>query len=320
VDHRRRLRILTAVLVTAATFTLAAPGAAATPEATYRVTFTATWTAATHPQDYPPAPHFSGLVGGTHDATVAFWAEGEPATLGIRRMAEWGSQTELAAEVEAAIAAGSADAVVTAAVLWDVPGSVSATFTATQDHPLITLVAMIAPSPDWFVGVAGLDLLAGGDWTQELVVDLGAWDAGTDSGPTYTAPDQPTVPAVPVFAITGEPFTPGVPLGTLTFTRVDAVASVPPAPALSLRAWPNPFNPRTTIAWDAPAAGRVEVTVHDARGRRVAVLLDAERSAGPEAVVWDGRADDGLIQPAGVYFARVAASGVRALAKLTLLK
>ena len=314
-DRRPSLQILTAVLLAAAV-----PVTAATPEATYRVTLTATWTAETHPQDYPPAPHFSGLVGGTHDATVAFWSEGEPASLGIRRMAEWGSQAELAAEVEAAITAGSADSVVTGAVLWDVPGSVSTTFTASQDHPLITLVAMIAPSPDWFVGVAGLDLLAGGDWASEVAVDLGAWDAGTDSGPTYTSPDQPTVPAVPVFAIAGEPFTPGVPLGTLTFTRIDMVASVPPAQALSLRAWPNPFNPRTTIAWEAPAAGPVKVSVHDARGRRVAVLLDAERPAGPGAVVWDGKGGDGRVQPAGVYFASIAASGVRGLTKLTLLK
>jgi hypothetical protein len=317
-DRCRLPLILTIGLLAAATL-----ATAATPAATYRVTFTATWTAETHPQDYPPAPHFSGLVGGTHDAAVSFWGEGEPASLGIKRMAEWGSQAELAAEVEAAIASGAADSVVTAAVLWDVPGSLSTTFTCTLDHPLITLVAMVAPSPDWFVGVAGLDLLAGGDWAREVVVDLHPWDAGTDSGPTYTAPDQPTVPPVPVFAIDGAPFTPGVPLGTLTFTRIDMVAPVPaPAPAdgFFLRAWPNPFNPRTTIAWELPTAGRVTVAVHDARGRRVTVLLDAEQPAGLGSARWDGRADDGRILPAGVYFATVRGPGGRALTKLTLLK
>jgi len=307
-------------MIAVALFMATSPAAAATVSAHYRVTFEATWTAETHPVDYPPGPHFSGLVGGTHDGTVDFWEPGQVASLGIKRMAEWGSQAELAAEVEAAIATGSADSVVTSAVLWDVPGSVSTTFTATTGHPLITLVAMIAPSPDWFVGVDGLDLLAGGDWAGDLVVDLYAWDAGTDSGPSYTSGDQPTAPPVPIFAIEGYPFEDGVPLGTLTFTRLDQVAPVPLAPVYGLRAWPNPFNPRTTIAWDLPAPGRLAIAIHDARGRRVAVVLDEMRPSGSGSLVWDGRTDAGVALPAGVYFARASGPGGRSVRKLTLLK
>ena len=45
-------------------------------------------------------------------------------------------------------------------------------FTVTTDHPLVTLITMIAPSPDWFVGVHGESLLdAGGQWRTSHSVD-----------------------------------------------------------------------------------------------------------------------------------------------------
>ena len=66
-------RILTAVILAGLALT-ASPAIAQT--AGYTVTFHTTWTAETHPTDYPPSPHFSGLVGGTHDNTVTFWEPG----------------------------------------------------------------------------------------------------------------------------------------------------------------------------------------------------------------------------------------------------
>ena len=54
---------------------------------------------------------------------------------------------------------------------------------------------MIDPSPDWIVGVSGLELcLANGSWIEEKILNLYPWDAGTDSGSTYISPDQPTYP------------------------------------------------------------------------------------------------------------------------------
>jgi hypothetical protein len=54
---------------------------------------------------------------------------------------------------------------------------------------------MIYPSPDWFVGVSGLELCLGnGSWIEQKIINLYPVDAGTDSGPTYISPDQPTIP------------------------------------------------------------------------------------------------------------------------------
>src|SRR5438128_6112303 len=76
------------------------------------------------------------------------------------------------------------------------PGSVSLVFPQPmrRDFPLVTLVSMIAPSPDWFVGVDSLSLLADDQWVTNKVVTLYAMDAGTDSGITYESPDQVTMP------------------------------------------------------------------------------------------------------------------------------
>jgi len=285
----------------------------------YNVTFDATWSPETHPVDYPPGPHFSGLVGGTHNASVSFWNTGELASLGIKRMAEWGSQAELLDEIQTAIDAGSAQSTLTDLPLWTVPGSTGFDFELSPEHSFVTLVAMIAPSPDWFVGVRNLDLAPGGFWTEELVVDLFAFDAGTDSGRTYTSPDQATVPPDPIAPITGYPFEVGVPLGTLTFTKL-YVSDVPEVAVLRATVFPNPFNPQTTIAWELPASGSLNIEINDLAGRLVRRLYDGHAPAGPGRVTWNGRDESGLPAGSGLYFARVVTASEVLTKKITLAK
>ena len=82
----------------------------------------------------------------------------------------------------------------------------------------MTLVTMIAPSPDWFVGVHGTNLFDGGDWVDDLSVDLFPYDAGTDSGASFASDDLATEPPVDIRMIAGTPFS-GQKLGTFTFTK-----------------------------------------------------------------------------------------------------
>jgi hypothetical protein len=192
-----------------------------TPTAQYRVTLAATWSAATHPLQFPPGPHFSGLVGATHDASVGFWAPGALASPGLQNVAELGSKSPFTSEIGAALGTGAAGALLSGGGIGNSPGQVGLTFTIDTGHPLVTLVSMVAPSPDWFVGVGGLPLLQDGQWVDELVVPLPAWDAGTDNGLSYLSADAPAVPHVPVALITSGPLGNGVVLGTYTFTRLD---------------------------------------------------------------------------------------------------
>ncbi len=84
---------------------------------------------------------------------------------------------------------------------------------------------------------------------------------------------------------------------------------------------PDPFNPRTTIRFTLPAAGRATLTVFDASGRCARTLLNAEvLAAGEHARIWDGRDDAGLAVGSGVSLCRlVMEQGVESR-KMTLTK
>jgi hypothetical protein len=200
------------------------PSPNASDTARYRLTFDATWSSATHPADFPAAAHFSALVGGTHDGTVSFWREGGLATTGIKDMAERGRTSPLDEEIAAAIRAGAAGRVAVGGGIGVSPGSISLEFEISQRHSLATFVSMVAPSPDWFVGVTGLALFENGQWVGERRVELIPWDAGTDSGATFTSPDRETAPRATISRILAAPLSPnGVarPMGTFTFTRLN---------------------------------------------------------------------------------------------------
>jgi spondin N len=214
-------RILPSAVAAVILLNAALPAGAATPTAQYRVTFDAAWSQATHPAGFPANAHWSPLVGGTHNGSVSFWGAGQIASQGIEDMAELGATGPLAGEVTAAINAGTAASVILGGGISPSPGSTSVLFTIGSNHPLVTLVSMIAPSPDWFVGVSALPLFENGDWVSSKTVTLWLYDAGSDSGTDYTSPNQDTNPQVPIALHTTLPGYNGVAMGTFTFTRTD---------------------------------------------------------------------------------------------------
>ncbi len=197
--------------------------------ARYQVTFEAYWSPQTHPSDFPTLrAHFSALVGGVHDSTVTFWEPGLLASLGIERMAEEGRTNPLDVEVQNAVRGASANMVLIGGGIPSSPGQVTLEFDVNQRYPLVSLVSMVAPSPDWFVGVRGLSLFGETGWVQELAVDLYPFDAGTDDGTTFTSEDADSQPHRPIHQITGFPFlNQGVvlPLGRFLFRRLDGGSS-----------------------------------------------------------------------------------------------
>ena len=191
--------------------------------ARYEVTFESTWSESTHPSDFPSNAHYSGLVGGTHSNRVTFWREGDLASDGIQNMAERGSQSPLTGEVGQAMGLGSAEYVLSGGALGTTPGVIRLEFDITQDFSLVTLVTMVAPSPDWFVGVSGLPLFENGQWTDLRMVTLLPYDAGTDSGSSYRSADEATTPRQPIRQITGFPMIYNgavAPFGTFTFRKI----------------------------------------------------------------------------------------------------
>lgn len=185
------------------------------PDAQYVVTFEATWSATTHPDAFPPNPHFSRLTGATHAEGVTLWRVGVTATDGIRSMAETGSTVRLQAEVDAL---GGPARYLEGDPIRTSPGSGGATFTVTEGRPLVSVVTMIAPSPDWFVGVDGLDLRVRDGWADRLEVEAVVYDAGTDDGASYTAADAPREARAPIGPAVYAPLA-GRAVGTLVFER-----------------------------------------------------------------------------------------------------
>jgi hypothetical protein len=108
--------------------------------------------------------------------------------------------------------------------------------------------------------------------------------------------------------------------GEVAIVRTEAGA-VGPVPGAGPRSpelgwnYPNPFNPSTAIGFALPSYGRVTLTVHDAGGREVAVLVDGFLNAGAHRTEWNAAAFG-----SGVYFCRMQAGHFSAVRKLLLLK
>jgi FlgD Ig-like domain len=93
-----------------------------------------------------------------------------------------------------------------------------------------------------------------------------------------------------------------------------------PPRTLSVSAYPNPFNPSTTIRYTLPASGRARIDVFDASGARVRALVNREQPAGVFTAHWDGRDDAGRRAASGIYFARIEHNGAARAYKLVVLK
>jgi hypothetical protein len=78
-------------------------------------------------------------------------------------------------------------------------------------------------------------------------------------------------------------------------------------------AYPNPFNPSTTIQFTTASAGRVSLAIYDMLGREVGTLVDADLAQGSYAVQWNAGGAS-----SGVYYCRLQAGSFVRTQKLVL--
>lgn len=113
----------------------------------------------------------------------------------------------------------------------------------------------------------------------------------------------------------------GLRLGGNEPTATPVVDEPPTVKVLELLgAAPNPFNPTTTVNFRMPKAGAAEVWVVDPAGRVVAHEIVVADSPGDQAWTWRGLDQQGRRTASGVYYVSVGFEGVRATAKVTLVK
>lgn len=83
---------------------------------------------------------------------------------------------------------------------------------------------------------------------------------------------------------------------------------------------PNPFNPSTTINYQIPEAGRVQIVLYNVLGQEVRTLVSQNLEAGFHNVVWDGNDDFGRRVASGLYVYRMTANDFSHIRKMMLLK
>ncbi len=79
--------------------------------------------------------------------------------------------------------------------------------------------------------------------------------------------------------------------------------------------YPNPFNPSTTIEYGVPRATHVTLTIRNALGQRIAVLVDEAKPPGRYQVTWNSNG-----HASGVYFFTIRAGRFEQTKQMTLVK
>uniref|UniRef100_A0A668A497 Spondin 2b, extracellular matrix protein n=1 Tax=Myripristis murdjan TaxID=586833 RepID=A0A668A497_9TELE len=230
-----------------------APICTASETAHYSLTFTGKWTQAAFPKQYPvyrPPAQWSNLIGVTHSSDYHMWQRNEFASNGVREFTEKGEAWTLIKEIEAA---------------GERIQSVYGIFSA----PALSFIVRIVPSPDWFVGVDSLDLCDGDRWKESVSLELFPYDAGTDSGFTFSSPNFETIPQDKVTQITSSfPSHPAnsffyprlkhlPPIAKMTLTKIkktNQIISLPLEPTQSnhLRASSHPHPSAFLLLSDQP--------------------------------------------------------------------
>lgn len=87
-----------------------------------------------------------------------------------------------------------------------------------------------------------------------------------------------------------------------------------------LSAFPNPFNPMTTVRFALSAEGPLHLAVFDVRGHAVCTLVAATMPPGSYEVTWDGRDACGRDVASGTYLARLEFGGKVESMRLALVR
>ena len=159
-------------------------------------------------------------------------------------------------------------------------GETSMKIVVKDKYSMVSLITMIAPSPDWFVGVDSYDLCgSNGRWKDSVIMDLLPWDAGTDSGTSFQSSDIPTIPSDVIKRITSNSNTQMGPDADKAFARVSlarsstistmaATASPSLASVISIATTTQTFQTTT------PTNGAISVQ-HDCRNASLFVFIVA---------------------------------------------
>lgn len=166
---------------------------AGTGDISYTLTFEQTWNGSDFPTNYPSGAHFSPMFGATHNSQAIIWRPGgQPAsTAGVKQLAETGRTDILNTELTAMKSSGYVDQIFKRdGGPVNSPGTQTAEVKVSEQFPMVSALSMIAPSPDWFVGIRDVNLFQNGEWVERMEFNLALYDADSDLGQTFAAANQ----------------------------------------------------------------------------------------------------------------------------------
>jgi hypothetical protein len=85
-------------------------------------------------------------------------------------------------------------------------------------------------------------------------------------------------------------------------------------------AYPNPFNPETTIPFSLSNPQHVSIAIYNIRGQKVRELVDTEYEAGHHQIIWNGRDERSRQVSSGVYFCIMQTGEDRFVSKVVMMK
>ena len=98
------------------------------------------------------------------------------------------------------------------------------------------------------------------------------------------------------------------------------INSVLPKQMVLYPAFPNPFNPVTTLRYNLPEDGMVNITIYDMMGRIVRTLENSKQAAGFKSIQWNATNDAGQTVSAGLYLFSINSRDFRQTKKIIFLK
>ena len=179
---------------------------------TYRITFESNWNQRDH-VSVPSNAHFSPIVAVAHNARYMPFPIGGIANSSFEQLAELGRQGPMNNEVMEAGRMGLAGDLQNTENLFVLRNPVQTfTITVSPAHPYFSFVTMIAPSPDWIVGISQMKLYSnetGFMSVPAVRMPLYAYDGGSeqgDVGGNYSINNPATNPKEPITRLMGPGF------------------------------------------------------------------------------------------------------------------
>ncbi|XP_014229240.2 spondin-1-like [Trichogramma pretiosum] len=167
-------------------------------QAKYKLAFEGLWSRYTHPKYFPRREWlavFPTVIGISHSQDYAFWRPYQKATEGLKSFVETGHTHELETELKSHSAKINTLIKFRGTNYQNKSRTSYSLLRVNQKQHVLSVVAKIDPSPDWFVGVSALELCRSDcSWIESKSLNLYAYDAGVQNGLWYEDIGEETEP------------------------------------------------------------------------------------------------------------------------------